>query len=123
MSNDSVAVKKIAPYPIPADIIKVEGQPPFKAQIVKLTDFGFLAKVEMTHFYQVGENYQMQFSMPLTHETIRSSVKVIKTYDAIESIVGTEKIKMYTVEMHFLNISDMHKRIIQQFLVKIGQTK
>ncbi len=123
MGNDSIAVKKVAPYPIPADIFKAEGQPPLRIQIVKLTDFGFLAKAEAVHFYQVGENYQLQFSMPLTHDTIRSSVKVIKTYDAIESIVGTEKIKLYTVEFHFLNIAEIQKILIQQFLVKIGQTK
>ena len=123
MNSDNSSIKKIAPYPIHADIIKAEGQPLFKADIVKLTDFGFLAKVDVTHFYKVGENYEVRFVLPVSLQSISSAVKIIKTYDAIESIVGTEKIKMYTVEMHFTNISDSHKKQILNFLVKIGQTK
>ena len=123
MNSDNSSIKKIAPYPIPAQVTKAQGQPIFKADIVKLTDFGFLAKVDVTHFYKVGENYEIQFSIPVTLESISGPVKVMKTYDAIESIVGSEKLKMYTVEMHFTQISETQRRHILSFLIKIGQTK
>lgn len=121
MTAENQNIKRIQPYPIHAEVFKVEGQPGFKAEIAKLTDFGFLAKVDMSHYYKVGENYQVRFFLPLSSSPISSPVKVVKTYDALDASQKTEKIKLYTIEMHFTNLSEKDKIYIQQFLAKIGQ--
>lgn len=123
MPNQNENIKKVSPYPIDADVAKAEGQVPLKIGIVKLTDFGFLARATVIHFYKVGENYHVSFQLPASSSKISSEVKVIKTYDAIESIIGAEKSKLYTFEMHFLNLSHTNKKAIQEFIVKIGQDK
>ncbi|PIS11692.1 MAG: hypothetical protein COT73_02645 [Bdellovibrio sp. CG10_big_fil_rev_8_21_14_0_10_47_8] len=120
-SSDSGTVKKVAPYPFSVVITDKNGGAPLRGQVVKLTDFGFLMKVEALHFYQVGQNYHVEFSIPVMHMDVLADVKVMKTYDAFEAVSKVEKAKLYTVEMHFLNLPTDKKQGILQFLQKIGQ--
>lgn len=110
---DQSAVKKVAPYPIPLDVVKVEGQPPLKESIVKLTDIGFLMRVEANHFYKVGEDYSFRFQLPVLGTEIRAGGKVIKTY---------ANPREHLVEIHFVALGDRERSAIHNFLVKIGQT-
>lgn len=114
-------VKKVSPYPIPLQLNLVEGQPPFKAQIVKLTDFGFLMQCDQTHYYRVAETYVVQFVIPVFDRGVKTKAKVVKTYDGIESKVGKDIVKSMTVEMHFVDLATSQKESIRQFLAKIGQ--
>lgn len=123
MPSGKTFIKKVSPYPIMATLTKSDAPTPFKINIVKMTNIGFLAKVDTSHFYQVGEKYEANFSLPVLEYNIHTTIKVIKTYDAIESIVGTEKVKMYTVEMHFWQINGADRKVIEQYLNKIGQEK
>lgn len=118
----SSSVHKIAPYPILVELTKVEGQPPLKGSIVKMTEVGFLMKVDTIHFYKVGENLHLQFKLPVVNATVRCDGKVIKTYDAMEA-VGELKGKLYTVEIHFKNIIEKEKAAVVSYLVKSGQKK
>ncbi|MEZ0390855.1 MAG: hypothetical protein ACAH59_01475 [Pseudobdellovibrionaceae bacterium] len=122
-SSDSSQVRRVSPYPIDVSIFKVEGQPPARAQIVKMTEIGFLIKADETQFYKVGENYTAHFEIPVTGESVKVSVKVVKTYDAMEMANKSEKTKMRTIEMHFKTISDRDRGHINTYLVKSGQRK
>ena len=117
-------VKRVAPYPISVEIVKVEGQPPQKGHIVKLTEVGFLMKIQNQGFYKVGENYEVQFDVPVSDVTVKSTARVIKTYDAaVEASTAKHMEKMYTGEMHFKILSDRSKVAISTYLVKSGQKK
>jgi hypothetical protein len=115
-------VKKVAAYPIEVSILKSEGPGTLKGQIVKLTDIGFLMKVDAAQFYKVGESYQVLFALPLDSENIKVEVKVIKTYDTME-VVGKNQVKNKTIEMHFKNIAVTDRSNINSYLVKSGQKK
>jgi hypothetical protein len=109
---DQSAVKKVAPYPIPLDVIKAEGQPPQKENIVKLTDIGFLMRAEANHFYKVGEDYSFHFHLPVLGNDIRANGKIVKTY---------ANPREHLVEVHFKALGDRERTSIHNFLVKIGQ--
>lgn len=110
--NDQNAVKKIAPYPIPADVMKAEGQPPLKESIVKLTEIGFIMRVDAHHFYKIGEDYTILFQLPVLSTSIQAHGKVIKTYS---------NPREHLVEIHFRSLGDRERGAIHNFLVKIGQ--
>ena len=115
---------KVAPYPIAVSIVRVEGAPHLTGQILKLTEVGFLMKVDESQFYKVAENIQqLSFELPVLGFRIRAPGKVVKTYDAVESMTKEGIKKMKTIEVHFMNLSDENRRNIHSFLVKIGQTK
>lgn len=114
---------QVAPYPISIDLSEKEGAPVFKAQIVKLTDFGFLMKSDATYFYLVGRNYFCRFKLPVIDTVVSSEIKAIKTYDAIEHIIDGEKVKVYTTEMHFKSLDPKYVAAINSFLVQSGQKK
>lgn len=109
----AAGVSKIPPYPIPVEIFKLEGKPPLKGSIVKMTSIGFLMKVETLHFYKVAETFHLQFQLPVVSTVVRCEGKVMKTYDAVD--------KLYTVEIHFKNIMDREKNAIKSYLAKSGQ--
>ena len=133
-----LAVSKIPPYPIAVEIFMLESEPsekgnppkkekPMKGSIVKMTDIGFLMKVETIRFYKVGETFIVQFRLPVVNADVRCQGKVVKTYDAVESIVAqgtSQKVeKLYTVEIHFKNIIAKEKTAIHSYLIKSGQKK
>lgn len=117
---ENVQVRKISPYPIEVAVIK-EG-PPAQGQIMKLTDVGFLMKVPSTQFYKVGENCQVQFELPVVHETVKAQCKVVKTYDSIEKAGGVQA-KVRTIEMHFKTLAEGDRLHILNYLAKSGQKK
>jgi hypothetical protein len=112
--SDPSSVKKVAPYPIPLDVIKAEGQPPQKESIVKLTDIGFLMRVEADHFYKVGEDYSFHFQLPVLNIDVQAKGKIVKTYS---------NPREHLVEVHFKALGDRERSGIHTFLVKIGQTQ
>ncbi len=136
--NPAVVVKKVKPYPIPVSIFKSEnldpqstpttppantnnqsqaGQP-ILGRIVKLTTIGFQVEVSSSSFY-VGQNHQVEFSLPLSNVSIKSNVKVIKTMDRFKDEKAT--IKEYLVEMHFSNLSKPQIQAIKKFEMDINQ--
>ena len=115
---------KVAPYPIAISILRSEGMPLLAGAILKLTDVGFLMRVDETQFYKVAETLQqVSFELPVLGTRVRSAGKVVKTYDGLESMTKAGLKKMKTIEVHFLNLSDENKRNIHSFLVKSGQSK
>lgn len=114
-------VKKVSPYPIPLQLNLVEGQPPFKGNIVKLTDFGFLMQCDQKHYYRVTEVYVVQFLIPVFDRAIKAKAKVVKTYDTLKTEGGKDLSKILTVEMHFVDLTASQKESIHQFTAKIGQ--
>lgn len=120
--NNEFKIRKIPPYPILLELnrIDLQGQPAIRGHIVKLTEHGFLMRVESSIF-KVGDMYQLVFILPVLEHTISVQGKVIKTYDAIESIVGKELKKLYTVEVHFKDLQTSDKAKIKNYLVRSGQ--
>ncbi len=116
-------IKKVTPYPIDVVLTKAGAATPtpFKAQIVKLVQHGFLMQADVQHLYQVNEVYEVTFEIPAFHVHVKVNCKVIKTYDAIESAIKGEKKKLHTAELHFINLASEMRTRISEFLVKIGQ--
>jgi hypothetical protein len=116
-------VKHVAPYPIAIRIMKAEGQPPLLGNIVKITEFGFLMKVDGSQLYKVGDECKVSFELPAIHQVITTDTKVMKTYDGYE-ISGTKsKVKINTIEMHFKTLSGEHRKHLENYLVQSGQKK
>lgn len=113
-------IRRATPYPIDVLITKADNPAPFKGQILKLTEFGFLMRVEFSNLYLVGENCQIQFVIPDDGWTIVSPAKVIKTYDAM-TVIGKNSIKTRTVEMHFKDLPPAERSKIKSYLVKTDQ--
>lgn len=126
-----IQVKKVKPYPISCGIVKAEGQPVIRCQIVKLTEIGLLLRIGFEHLLRVGDNLQCEFDLPTTDLTIKESVKIIKTYLGMDSSMasstqaavptGVPLEKVSTVEVHFRSIKAENRAAIQTFTKKIGQ--
>ena len=116
-------VKIVPAYPIHVEIVQAEGTPPLTGQILKLTEIGFLMRVNTSHFYKVGESYTIQFEIPVVGFPVATVVRVIKTYDAMEAVNKKQTTKTYTIEMHFKALPTQDRLNINNFLVKSGQKK
>lgn len=121
-NSDGSVVRRVSPYPITVQIMKSEGQPVLTAQIVKLTEIGFLMKADTTYFYKVSENYQFHFQLPVIEKVIYTTGIVVKTYDAMESS-SKSPTKMQTIEVHFKDLSSKDRGNLNTYLVKSGQRK
>lgn len=118
--ESAAIIKKVKAYPIESDLFKEGVAAPRRANIVKLTTFGFLIKIEgSVGLFKVNENYSVSFSLPVSNYAIKSTVKVVKTYDAVDNPLT--KSKIYTVELHFINLESEGRAQIKDFLKKIGQ--
>jgi hypothetical protein len=120
-SND-VVVRHVPAYPIPIEVAKVEGQPSSRGQIVKLAEHGFMMKIDVGPVFKVGDEWHARFETPASHVKMSLAVKVMKTYDAYE-IRGHDKVKIYTIEMHFKSLTQEQKEGINNYLVQSGQKK
>jgi hypothetical protein len=117
-------VKKVRPFPFPAQIILKEGTPPVAVDIMKLSELGFLMQTRGSQIFKVGSEMFVDFEIPVLHLPVKSKVKVIKTYDIMATNLGEAKLeKRYTVEMHFKMIPLECKDYITRFLKKIGAKK
>ncbi len=119
----AATVKRVTPYPIETKVFKVEGQAPIKGQIWKLTDVGFLMKVESMYYFKVTEELIADFILPASNHEIKAACKVVKTYDIMEHLSRDQKVKLLTVEMHFLHLTDDNKKWIVAYLEGSGQAK
>jgi hypothetical protein len=120
-TGSDLDIKKVKPYPIACSVARKEGEPPFPAHILKMTEIGFLMKVGGDHFFKVGEKAIVEFELPVFHQKMKHDVKVIKTYHAFERISEHKTEKVFTVEMHFVSLKHLQKVTIKEFIQKIGQ--
>jgi hypothetical protein len=114
-------VVKVKPYPFDIEVIKGEGIPPVKGKVLKLTDVGFLMRTVVEHHFKVHDNHQVRFELPVVHHSFNEKVKVIKTYDSAEAKGPKEIVKLFTIEMHFLELSKRKREEILKFIKAIGQ--
>lgn len=147
MADQKVVVKKVSPYPIPAQV--TAGGQPIQGNIVKLTHVGYLMSLSSLAL-QLGQEYEVNFKIPASDNHILARTKVIKTYDrkfsagsppagessgedgaapsgeSGESFTAQERLKMLQterlVEMHFLSLTEDQKQLIRDFVVRIGQS-
>lgn len=115
-------VVHVAPYPIPVQLVKTEGQPPIKGAILRMTEIGFLAKVDGAHFFTVGETWHLNLELPASHAPVKTDGKIIKTYDGLERVGGTQ-VKIKTVEIHFKSLTGEQRNNIENYLVQSAQKK
>ncbi len=113
-----VTVKKVKPYPIPTKIIKSDTAPAMDGLILRVTKLGFQMEVAQMLF-SVNEHLIAEFALPLSNQTLRENVKVVRTMDHYKD--DKAKIKSYLVEMHFLNLSAQHAKAIGEFMAAINQ--
>lgn len=118
---NSVKVVKLQPYPISALVVKTEGAPPLRGQIMKLTEVGVLLRMGKEHFFKVGGNHAIEFDVPTTHITVHAPTKVVKTYDNFADASAQAHEKVYIVEMHFRSLDEEALKTIRYFVKKIGQ--
>lgn len=121
-NSSGAAVKKVAPYPIETQITRQAGQAPIKAQILKLTEIGFMAQIDASQYCKVGDTYEVSFVLPALGETIQGAAKVIKIYASV-AVKGSQAVKFKTVEMHFRNLAAPYRSHIDNYLVQSGQKK
>lgn len=110
-----VKVKKVRPYPIPAQII---GTPPLQAEILKLAKSGLIADMK-THLLKVGDHYTVQFEIPVSRHNITTAIRVVKTYDRL--LPGSSEVQ-HLCEFHFEKLGDSDWKYIYSFLKAIRQT-
>ena len=118
MSTEHVI--KVKPYPIKAKLIKAEAS--FAAEILKLTEHGYLMKSQSGHLYRVGQIYTVQFEVPGTHADVKCDAKVIKTYQDLGQYISKSAEKALMVEMHFIQLPPPASKAIKDFLRHIRQT-
>lgn len=107
-------------YPVDVTLSK-EGHPLFKTKIVKLELIGFLIRFEDPVYFKVGDYYSSQFRLPLNDDDFHCQCRVIKTYDAIDVVQNGQKVKLFTVELHFVDLLDRQKSMIKKFIERTGQ--
>lgn len=127
MANDSTSKqaprpKKLSPYPFAGEILRADGSPPLKGQVVKLVEIGLLIRVTQPIF-QVGENVTARFELPAVRTFFNEPMKCVKTYDAHETYEGPNKnsVKAYLVEFQFLQLGPEKKAALSQFCRAVGQ--
>ena len=116
--NEAVIVTKIKAYPIPVKVWLSETNPPLSGQILRVTKLGFQMEIQSTLF-KIGEQYKVEFTLPLYNKTIAENIKIIKTMDRYKDSKAT--LKEYIIEMHFLSLSKEHEKAITQFETAINQ--
>jgi hypothetical protein len=117
-----VKVRKVNPYPFDGEVLRADGSPPIKGQIVKIVEIGLLIRVTLPIF-KVGENITARFELPALRAFFNEPMKCVKTYDAHEVYEGPNKnsVKSYLVEFQFLQLGPEKKANIGQFCRSIGQ--
>ncbi len=133
MSKDDVVVKKVRPFPIPAQIKTASGAT-LPIQIVKLTTLGFLAEIAPSPL-QPGEKFEVSFEFPVLHERLTETVVMVKLYQSWgatsaapaspqpnpeadggnpsrRSSIGIVQL----IEMHFVGLSLQGRRNIDSYL-------
>jgi hypothetical protein len=108
-------VKKVKPYPIPAQFI-LNGAA-FPGDIVKLVLKGFMVDTR-GKVLTVGSVLQVTFELPVLRATVTQNVKVVKTFDrANPKTHAIDRI----AECHFTVLSDQQETHIYEFLQAIRQ--
>jgi hypothetical protein len=129
----AVIKKKIPPYPINSEVSKLSDSSVFVAQIVKLTEEGFLLKRIDKSSFKPNESLAVSFELPVLKSKIRTRATVIKLYQYVETVsqnhqlIGAKATAVQKpvaglmVECHFSDIDLNHKDAIHKFLVMIKQ--
>ena len=117
MNNENIIKKKVKPYPI--ECVLTGKAQPIKANIVKLSERGFLVNVGR-EFFRTLEVLTVDFLLPVSKDAISSEVKVVKTYDQYKEPNGASS---RLIEMHFTHLPDTQSKSIYNFLVAIRQIK
>jgi len=116
--KENTNVTKVKAYPIPIKIWISEAAPPLFGQILRITKLGFQMEIQST-FFNIGNQYKVEFTLPLHNKTIIENIKIIKTMDRFKDSKAT--LKEYIIEMHFISLSKEHEKFINQFETAIKQ--
>jgi len=118
---DNSHVKKVAPYPFKIEVLASETASPIVANMMKITDQGFLMRLMDAHHFVVGQMHQVRFALPVDCGFVNTPVRVVKTYDAVQPLSAKEFAKIFTIEMHFTALSKENRDQILKFIRAIGQ--
>jgi hypothetical protein len=118
---DNSHVNRVAPYPFKIEVLASETALPIVANIMKITDQGFLMRLTAPHHFIVGQAHLVRFSLPVDRGFVNTSVRVVKTYDSVQAINAKEFAKVFTIEMHFTALSKENREQILKFIKAIGQ--
>ena len=109
--KETIVIKKVKAYPIATTLKSASAAYP--AQIVKLTQQGFLVEANVSGL-KPGEKFDCSFEIPLTHYTISQQVVAVKVYSQ------TGK---HLIEMHFTKLGANDQKSIAAFTYAIRQTE
>ncbi|HWU42746.1 MAG TPA: hypothetical protein VN132_04880, partial [Bdellovibrio sp.] len=113
-----VIVKKVKPYPFPAELVLGAQKSP--VEVIYLGQGGLIAKLK-NQILHVGQYHQIAFDLPVGREHFELKVRVLKTYD--KSTDPKRPVVERMAEFHFQTLTkDQHKSIVA-FLAAIGQVK
>lgn len=123
MGSDDVKVVKVQPYPFPIDL-HIGGQVA-KGSVLKLVQKGAIVRTELA-VLKVGDEFQVNFELPVHKTQINLLAKVVKTYDRalvkVDPAHPDQKVERLA-ELLFKNIDNAQIRSIYNFLVAIRQVK
>lgn len=115
-AKTQVVKKKVAPYPIEANLEAEGVKKP--VDVIYVAPKGCIVRLKGPMVF-VGEYYQVAFELPVLKEFINTQVRVLKTYD--KAIDPKEKKVDRIAELHFQGLSDEHRKRILSFNTAIGQ--
>jgi hypothetical protein len=112
-NSSDVVVKKVPAYPIAAQLKMNTAVG--KAGLVKLTQLGFLAEVDITNLIP-GDKCDIEFTIPVLGHHIAEPIVVIKQYTRMND----SKTMAHLIEAHFTNLSSTSKAKIKDFMRATG---
>lgn len=119
MAEDAkVVVKKVRPYPFPAQLEKDAQKIP--VQVRRLFPEGALLDLGKG-LLRVGQEYGFNFSIPTLDTQFLIKIKVMRVSDQFVPDGKSKGTVVHMAEVRFLNASAEHLGVIQRFLQAIRQ--
>lgn len=117
MAAPKTVIKKVTPYPIPAELESGGVKKP--VEIIKMTPEAMFVRLNNV-LINVGAHYQIYFAIPVSKHVVTSQILVMKTFD--RSLNPKEHLVERMAELRFEKLADNHRAAIVNFLTAIGQS-
>ena len=111
--KEKIIRKKVSPYPLEV-LLTIDGKP-LRGSILKLTTRGFFVDLH-GQMLKINTQTAVSFQIPVLKIDVQANAKLIKFLDRVKA-QAPERL----AEMHFLGLSEEHKKNIARFCVAIRQ--
>lgn len=133
MDSTKPTVKKVKPYPFPAQLKDMRGT--FPGQIVKMANQGLMIEAAGTAV-QPGEKVDISFVTPIQNGTVGFTGVVVKVYNQLSGMGATPAMtaanagapagtpgSIHLIEVHYTAVPPDSMNNIMKYLVSAGQAK